>query len=113
VIHPRVLTLTGSGGTIELANAACARNTFTGTVALTGPAGRHPLADGISALTVVGLTAAPKVERREGRLMVEAEGLHIALADAEVRTDGATLRITLPARRPISRRPAATIRPAM
>ncbi len=93
VAHPRYLTLTGSAGTVEVTNAAFARGAFTGLVALTVPAGRHPLADGVRTVTIVGLRAAPKVERRDGQLVVEAEGVRLTLQGAEASTAGDTLRI--------------------
>jgi hypothetical protein len=99
VVHPRYLTLTGSAGTIEVTNAAFTRGTFTGVVALTSPAGRHPLADGVRTLTIVGLRTAPKVERRDGQLVVEAEGVRVTLRGAEATTTGETLRIGVAGRR--------------
>ncbi len=93
VVHPRYLTLTGPAGTVEITNAAFTREAFTGLVALTGPAGRHPLTDGVRTVTIVGLRAAPKVERRDGQLVVEAEGVRLTLRGAEASTTGETLRI--------------------
>lgn len=96
VAHPRYLTLTGPAGTVEITNAAFTREAFTGLVALTGPAGRHPLTDGVRTVTIVGLRAAPKVERRDGQLVVEAEGVRLTLRGAEASTTGETLRIREP-----------------
>ena len=96
VIHPNYITFTGPGGTVELTNPGFARGSFAGTVVLTRAAGRHPIGDGIRELTIVGLRGAPRVDRREGRLTVEAEGLRISLQDANVRTEGETLRISIP-----------------
>ena len=96
VVHPRYLTLTGPAGTIEITNAAFTREAFTGVVALTGPAGRHPLADGVRTVTIVGLRDAPKVDRRDGQLVVEAEGVRLTLRGAEASTAGDTLRIREP-----------------
>ncbi len=93
VVHPRYLTLTGPAGTVEITNAAFTREAFTGLVALTGPAGRHPLTDGVRTVTIVGLRDVPKVERREGRLVVEAAGVRLTLRGAEASTTGETLRI--------------------
>lgn len=95
VVHPRNITLSGPAGTVEITNPAYARGSFAGLVALSAAAGRHPLADGVRALTVVGLTGVPKVEREGGALLVEAEGIRIALRHADVRVDGETLRITV------------------
>jgi len=93
VVHPRYLTLTGAAGTVEVTNAAFSRGAFTGVVAITGPAGRHPLADGVRTITIVGPRDAPKVERRDGQLVVEAEGVRLTLRGAEASTAGETLRI--------------------
>ncbi len=96
VVHPRYLTLTGPAGTVEITNAAFTREAFTGLVALTGPAGRHPLTDGVRTVTIVGLRDVPKVERRDGQLVVEAEGVRLTLRGAEASTAGDTLRIRQP-----------------
>jgi hypothetical protein len=95
VVHPRYVTLSSPDGTVEVTNPAYTRGSFAGTVVLTRPAGSHPLAQGIRALTIVGLRSTPKVERREGRVSVQAEGVSIALRDAEIRTEGETLRISV------------------
>jgi hypothetical protein len=94
VVHPRYLTLTGPAGTVEITNAAFTRGAFTGVIALTGPAGRHPLADGVRTVTIVGLRTAPKVERRDGQLAVETEGVRLTVRGAEPSTAGETLRIS-------------------
>lgn len=96
VIHPNYITFTNPSGTIELANPGFARGSFAGTVALTRAAGRHPVADGVRALTIVGVRGVPQVDRSDGRLTVEAEGVRIALQGADARTAGDTLRISLP-----------------
>jgi hypothetical protein len=93
VVHPRYLTLTGPAGTVEITNAAFTRGAFTGVVALTGPAGRHPLADGVRTITIVGLRTTPKVDQRDGQLVVEAEGVRLTLRGAEASTMGETLRV--------------------
>ena len=98
VVHPNYVTLTGPNGTIDLTNPAFARGSFAGTVALTRAAGRHPLRAGIRMVTVAGLKGAPRVDRRDGRLTLEAEGVRITLEDADLRAEGETLRISLPAR---------------
>jgi hypothetical protein len=79
-----------------LTNPGFARGSFAGTVVLTRAAGRHPIGDGIRELTIVGLRGVPRVDRREGRLTVEAEGLRISLQDAGLRTEGDTLRVSIP-----------------
>ena len=96
VIHPNYITFTCPSGTIELANPGFARGAFDGTVALTRAAGRHPLGDGIRALTIVGVRGTPRVDRSNGRLTIEAEGVRIALQGADMITEGETFRISLP-----------------
>jgi len=93
VVHPRYITLSNAAGTVEVTNPAYARGSFGGIVALTCPAGRHPLGEGIRSFTIVGLRGEPKVDRRAGQLRVETEGVRIALKNAEVRAEGDTLRI--------------------
>ena len=98
VIHPNYIVFTCPNGTIDLTNPGFVRGSFAGTVALTSAAGRHPLGDGIRALTVVGVRGTPQVDRRDGRLTLEAEGVRITLQGADVSTEGETLRVSLPAR---------------
>jgi hypothetical protein len=99
VVHPRFLTLSGTAGTIEVVNPAFARGAFTGVVALTQPAGSHPLAQGIRSVTLTGFARAPTLDRPDGRLVVEADGVHLSLSGAEARVEGETVRIILPAGR--------------
>lgn len=99
VAHPSFLTVSGGGGRVEVTNPAFARGSFAGTVALTAAAGRHPLRDGIRRVTVTGLASRPRVERSGGRVTVEAEGLRLALPDAEVETGGETTRVRIGGRR--------------
>jgi hypothetical protein len=94
-VHASYVTLTCRGGTIELTNPAFVRGSFAGTVALTRPAGRHPLADGIRTVTLFGVTPAPRVARPDDRLVVEAEGVRLTLPGADVQAEGQTLRIRL------------------
>jgi hypothetical protein len=96
VIHPNYITFTCPSGTIELANPGFARGSFAGTVALTRAAGRHPIGDGVRALTIVGVRGTPRVDRSAGKLTLEAEGVRIVLEGADVRTEGETFRIGLP-----------------
>jgi hypothetical protein len=44
-------------------------------------------------VTIVGLHAVPRVDRGGAALLVEADGVRIALRHADVRVDGETLRI--------------------
>ena len=98
VVHPNYITFTSANGTIELTNPDFAQASFAGTVALTRAAGRHPLGDGIRILTVVGVKSTPRVDRRDGRLIVEADGVRISLENADARTEGETLCIRIPPR---------------
>ena len=95
VVHPNDITFTGHGGSVELTNPGFARGSFAGTVALTRPAGRHPLGDGIRTLTIVGIRGTPRVDWRDGHLIVEADGVRISLEGAELRTEGETLHISV------------------
>jgi hypothetical protein len=95
MVHPRYVTLSGSAGTIEVTNPGYARGSFDGTVAITRPAGRHPLAEGVRGVTIVGVRGTPRVASRDGRVTVEFEGGRIALDEAEVRTEGETIRVTV------------------
>jgi len=99
VVHARSFTLAGPEGTIELANPRFARGSYAGTVAMTVAAGHHPLGEGIRRVTIVGLTAAPRVEERDGVLTVEAEGLRMSLRGTEARTEGETVLIRLGSQR--------------
>jgi hypothetical protein len=99
VIHAHYITLSGADGMIEVTNPGYARGSFAGTVVLTAAAGRHPIADGIRTLTVLGVQGVPKVDRSDGRLTVEAEGVRLTLSNTEVRTEGESLRISLIPRR--------------
>ena len=98
VIHPNYIAFTCPNGTIELTNPAHARGSFAGTVALTRAAGSHPLGDGIGMLTVVGVRGTPRVDRREGLLTLEADGVRMSLQGADVATEGDTVRISVPSR---------------
>ena len=102
VVHPRFLTLSGAAGSIEIANPSFTRGAFTGVVALTQPAGSHPLGTGIRSVTLVGLARAPKLERTDGRVVVEADGVRLSLSGAEARVEGETLRVVLPAGVPLA-----------
>ena len=95
MVHPRYLTLSGAAGTIEVTNPGYAPGSFGGTVAITRPAGRHPLAEGVRSVTIVGVRGTPRVASRDGRVTVEFEGGRMTLDGAEVRTEGETIRITM------------------
>ena len=97
VVHANFLNLSCASGTVELANPGFARRSFAGTVGLTVPAGRHPLATRIRALTVVGIQGEPKVGRDGDTVTVEAPGLRVTLKGASVRTENGTVRVVVPA----------------
>lgn len=95
VVHPRFLTLSAAAGTIEFVNPTFTRGAFDGVVALTEPAGSHPLGTGIRSVTLVGLATTPKLDRMDGRIVVEANGVRLSLSGANARVDGDMLRIAL------------------
>jgi hypothetical protein len=94
VVHPRYLTLSGPAGTITVTNPDYSRGSFGGTVGLTRAAGRHPIADGVRGLTLVGLKG-PRAESDWNGVRVEADGVRIELREASLERDGATIWITL------------------
>ncbi len=98
VVHPNFLTLSGPNGTIELTNPAFMKGSFEGTVAVTRGAGRNPVGGGVRTLTVVGVRGTPHVDRRDGRLRLEADGVRVTLDGAELDGGDGSLRIRLPAR---------------
>jgi hypothetical protein len=95
VVHARFLTLSSAAGTIEVINPAFARGTFDGVVALTRGAGSHPLASGVRSFTLVGFTTVPTLDRANGRVVVEADGLRLSLSGADARVEGETIRIVV------------------
>ena len=94
VVHPRYLMLSGPDGTIDVTNPDYARGSFGGVVCLTRAAGRHPLADGVRTLTLVGLKK-PRVESGRDGVTVESEGVRITLKGATLERDGDAILITL------------------
>jgi len=95
IAHANFLSLSVPQGTVELTNPGFVRNTFSGTVGLTSPAGRHPLSDGVRRVTIAGIDGVPKVVRDAESVTVEASGVRLALRGAEVRVDGELIRITV------------------
>jgi len=95
IAHANFLSLSVPQGTVELTNPGFVRNTFGGTVALSAPAGRHPLSDGIRRVTIAGIDRVPSVGRDAESVVVEASGVRLALRGAEVRVDGELIRITV------------------
>lgn len=95
VAHARNITLAGTDGRVEVTNTAYVRGSFSGNVALTRPAGPHPLAGGIRQVTVVGIPTAPAIERDGDTVELAAPGVHLRFASAEVRKDGDTIRVVV------------------
>ncbi|MGE5361648.1 MAG: hypothetical protein ACM3NQ_21745 [Bacteroidales bacterium] len=94
VVHPRYLTLSGPEGTIDVTNPDYSRGSFGGVVCLTRAAGRHPLADGVRTLTLVGLKR-PRAESGWDGVTVESEGVRITLKGATLERDADGIVITL------------------
>ena len=100
VVQANFITVTGPSGTVEVTNPAFARRSFAGTVALTVPAGRHPLADGIRRITIVGIQDVPQVAGSGDAITVTSSGVRVEFRGASVHTEGGTTRITVPAPHP-------------
>lgn len=100
VVHPNYLTLESPQGTIEVANPGFARGTFDGVVALSAPAGRHPIRSGIRGLTIVGVSATPGIASETGDVRIEAPGLRVRLRSASVRVEGDVVHVTVRGSRP-------------
>ncbi len=98
VAHADFITLSDPAGSVELTNAGFRRGSFGGTIGLTEPAGRHPLGQGIRKLTVVGIQGEPRIDKKDGAVIVEAQGVRAHFKGADVRTEGGTIRIILPKR---------------
>jgi hypothetical protein len=94
-LHPHRLTLEAPGGQVEVENPHFQRGSFEGVVALTAPAGGHPLLDGIRRVTVSGFTDRPRVRREDGAVTIEAEGLRLSFQGAVVRTHRDEVRVRL------------------
>lgn len=94
-VHPGTLALSVPDGAVEVTNPGFTRGSFSGTVAFTRGAGRHPFAGGIRTLTIVGVTGNLKVDAGGNRLTIEAEGVRISLPGAVVESEGDTLRVRL------------------
>ncbi len=95
VAHANFITLSDSNGSVELRNPDFARGSYGGVVALTESSGRRPLGDGTRRLTVFGIQGQPKVERKDGAVIIEAPGVRFSWKGAEVETEGATIRVKL------------------
>lgn len=93
--HANFVSLAGPRGSIELTNPRFVRGTLGGSVAITIPAGQHPLADGIRQLTIVGIDGTPKVVRDGETITLEAPGVRLMLRGVEATVDGEAVRITV------------------
>ena len=100
IVHPNYLSLTVPGGSVEFTNTGFVRDTFGGTVAITSPAGAHPLRQGVRRLTIVGLSGEPTVASRSGATTLEAPGVRLTLAGADTRVEGTEIRIIVKRHRP-------------
>jgi hypothetical protein len=95
IAHPSHLTLESPRGTIDVSNPGFARGTFGGTVSLSFPAGRHPLADGVRRLTIYGIQGSPKAVREGDSVVLEAPGVRLTLRGADLREEAGQIRVTV------------------
>jgi hypothetical protein len=94
-LHSRRLSLEGPTGEIEVENPRFQRGSFQGVVSLTVPAGAHPFRDGLRRVTVSGFSGKPEIDRKEGAVTVEAEGLRLRFQGAVVREAGQEVQVLL------------------
>ncbi|MEW6758179.1 MAG: hypothetical protein AB1347_08160, partial [Acidobacteriota bacterium] len=92
VVHPHFVTVRGPGGSVALTNPGFSRGSYSGTVAVTTSAGQDPMRDGFRRLTLTGVQG-PLEVTREGQIVLKAAGLLIELQQADIQTDGETVRI--------------------
>lgn len=85
VLHERFIKLGNDAGSIEV----------IGRPSLSEAAGAHPLFNGIRALTVTGLDAAPSVRNAEGSISVTASGITAEFRNASVDTTGMVVTLRL------------------
>ena len=95
MVHPNFLSVAGPAGQVELANVGFARGSFEGTVSLTRGAGSHPLSGGIRTLTIVGIKGELQVEQRGANVTLQADGVRVEFARAEVARNGDAVRVTV------------------
>lgn len=100
VLHLHHLTLESPQGTVDLDNQVFVRGGHEGVVALSVPAGPHPIRSGVRELTIVGLSATPAVGDDPAEVRVDAPGVSVRLRNASVSTDGHVTRITVRGGRP-------------
>jgi hypothetical protein len=85
ILHYGSMTLVTSAGHVEYKNPSYTRGTVAGMLALTTPVGdRHPLLDGLARIVITGFTEKPRVQHREGEVLIEAEGLEVRFRGAEL-----------------------------
>jgi len=86
VLHRRWLKLGNDRGTLEV----------LGREALTEGAGDHPLFNGVRLLTLSGLAAEPKINRKGEALEIDTEGFKATFTGAVAARSGGVIRITWP-----------------
>lgn len=104
VAHAHFITLAGANGTVALTNPGFSRGSWGGTVAVTAPAGRHPLGEGIRRFSLVGIEGRPEIESGDGRILLTAPGVRIELRGADLRVEGETFHLTIPKESPTAPR---------
>jgi len=100
VAHPHNLTIESAQGTVEVTNPGFVRGAFDGAVALSLPAGSHPLRSGVRELTLIGLSATPAIGNDPGEVRIDGPGVSIRLRNASVSTEGNVIRIEVKGTRP-------------
>ena len=97
VAHPNAIRLARHDGVaVDIRNPAFERGRYAGTVSITSSAGRHPLADGVRSLAVVGFEGEAEVDERDGVTVLEAPGVRVEARGAVVQREGTTVRVVLP-----------------
>lgn len=86
LLHMRWLKLGNSFGSIEVLNRK----------SLTSPKGEHSLFQGIKKITVTGISEEPIVEKAEGKVSINIDGLNLKFEGAEIEREGKSLLIKLP-----------------
>jgi hypothetical protein len=94
-LHPHRLILEADEGKIEVENPRFTRGSTQGVVALTAPAGAHPLLEGVRRVTVSGFSGKPRVKRDGGAVTLETEGLRLSFQRARLRTTDEEILVLL------------------
>ena len=99
ILHYGRMTLVTSAGHVVYKNPSYERRVVAGVLALTTPVGdRHPLLDGFSRIIITGFTERPRVQHREGEVLIEAEGLEVRFRGAELGVSEKEIIVRLPDR---------------